>query len=43
VLDAGEIVEFDKPKVLLAKVGGAFQEMCRKSTDWPQLLASIEC
>jgi ABC-type multidrug transport system fused ATPase/permease subunit len=42
VLDAGEIVEFDKPKVLLAKVGGAFREMCRKSADWPQLFASIE-
>ncbi|KAG1845953.1 pleiotropic drug resistance ABC transporter [Suillus tomentosus] len=42
VLDAGEIVEFDEPKVLLAKVGGAFREMCRKSADWPQLFASME-
>ncbi|KAG2044379.1 P-loop containing nucleoside triphosphate hydrolase protein [Suillus americanus] len=42
VLDAGEIVEFDKPKVLLTKVGGAFREMCRKSADWPQLFASME-
>lgn len=42
VLDAGEIIEFDEPKVLLAKVGGAFREMCRKSADWPQLFASME-
>ncbi|KAG1864676.1 P-loop containing nucleoside triphosphate hydrolase protein [Suillus subalutaceus] len=42
VLDAGEIIEFDKPKILLAKVGGAFREMCRKSADWPQLFASME-
>ncbi|KAG1754951.1 P-loop containing nucleoside triphosphate hydrolase protein [Suillus paluster] len=41
VLDAGEIVEFDEPKVLLAKAGGSFRELCRKSADWPQLFASI--
>ncbi|KAF8641091.1 hypothetical protein AX17_000734 [Amanita inopinata Kibby_2008] len=35
VLDDGQIVEFDKPRVLLAKEGGAFREMCLKSTDWP--------
>jgi len=38
VLDAGEIVEFGEPKALLAKDGGVFQEMCRKSADWPQLI-----
>jgi len=35
VLDGGQIVEFDEPKVLLGKEGGAFREMCRKSVDWP--------
>ena len=37
VLDDGEIVEFDEPKILLGKEGGAFREMCRKSADWPIL------
>ncbi|KAG2097982.1 P-loop containing nucleoside triphosphate hydrolase protein [Suillus discolor] len=41
-LDAGEIIEFDEPKVLLAKVEGAFREMRRKSADWPQLFASMK-
>ncbi len=35
VLDEGKIVEFDEPKVLLVREGGAFREMCRKSADWP--------
>ncbi|KIJ66220.1 hypothetical protein HYDPIDRAFT_26589 [Hydnomerulius pinastri MD-312] len=40
VLDTGEITEFGPPKELLAKSGGAFREMCRRSADWP-LFASI--
>lgn len=39
VLDDGEIVEFGEPTALLAKAGGAFREMCRKSADWSQLFA----
>ncbi|KIL71527.1 hypothetical protein M378DRAFT_182928 [Amanita muscaria Koide BX008] len=35
VLDGGQVVEFDEPKVLLRKEGGAFREMCLKSVDWP--------
>ena len=35
VLDGGQIIEFDEPKVLLGMEGGAFREMCRKSVDWP--------
>ncbi|KAG1834405.1 P-loop containing nucleoside triphosphate hydrolase protein [Suillus variegatus] len=41
IIDYDRIL-FDEPKVLLAKVGGAFREMCRKSADWPQLFASME-
>jgi ABC-type multidrug transport system fused ATPase/permease subunit len=40
VLDAGQIVEFDDPRVLLMKPGGMFREMCKKSADWP-LFASL--
>jgi ABC-type multidrug transport system fused ATPase/permease subunit len=40
VLDAGQIAEFDEPRVLLMKPGGMFREMCKKSADWP-LFASL--
>jgi ABC-type multidrug transport system fused ATPase/permease subunit len=40
VLDAGQIAEFDEPRVLLAKPGGMFREMCKKSADWP-IFASL--
>ncbi|KAJ7170194.1 pleiotropic drug resistance ABC transporter [Mycena filopes] len=39
VLDNGELLEFDSPKALLSKSGGAFREMCRKSPDWPLFAA----
>ncbi|KAJ7492339.1 P-loop containing nucleoside triphosphate hydrolase protein [Mycena latifolia] len=39
VLDDGELQEFDSPKALLQKTGGAFREMCRKSPDWPLFAA----
>ncbi|KAM6498749.1 P-loop containing nucleoside triphosphate hydrolase protein, partial [Amanita muscaria] len=35
VLDGGQIIEFDEPKVLLRREGGVFREMCLKSVDWP--------
>ncbi|KAF8236776.1 pleiotropic drug resistance ABC transporter [Tricholoma matsutake] len=35
VLDDGEMIEFDTPRVLLNIPQGAFREMCRKSADWP--------
>lgn len=41
VLDGGQILEFDEPKVLLRKPGGPFREMCRKSVDWPRLARLI--
>ncbi|KAJ3535367.1 hypothetical protein NMY22_g6525 [Coprinellus aureogranulatus] len=34
VLSDGEIAEFDTPAALLQKEGGAFQAICRQSTDW---------
>lgn len=34
VLSDGEIVEFDTPEALLQKEGGAFQGICRQSSDW---------
>jgi len=40
VLDAGQIAEFDDPRVLLRKPGGMFREMCKKSADWP-IFASL--
>ncbi|KAJ7631233.1 P-loop containing nucleoside triphosphate hydrolase protein [Roridomyces roridus] len=40
VLDDGELLEFGTPKMLLQK-GGAFREMCRKSTDWPLFAAVL--
>ncbi|KAJ7675323.1 P-loop containing nucleoside triphosphate hydrolase protein [Mycena rosella] len=41
VLDDGELQEFDSPRVLLQKTGGAFREMCRKSPDWPLFAAVV--
>jgi len=41
VLDAGQIVEFDDPRVLLMKPGGMFREMCKKSADWPLFTSLI--
>ncbi|KAJ3517873.1 hypothetical protein NLJ89_g222 [Agrocybe chaxingu] len=35
VLDAGKIVEFDTPQILINARGGVFRGMCRKSADWP--------
>jgi ABC-type multidrug transport system fused ATPase/permease subunit len=40
VLDVGQIVEFDSPRVLLTKTNGVFRDMCKKSADWP-LFASL--
>lgn len=40
VLGNGDILEFDTPRALIRKSGGAFREMCRASADWP-LLQSI--
>ncbi|KDQ63255.1 hypothetical protein JAAARDRAFT_29273 [Jaapia argillacea MUCL 33604] len=40
VLGGGEILEYDTPKALIDKPGGAFREMCRRSADWPILLGS---
>lgn len=40
VLGNGDILEFDTPRELIRKSGGAFREMCRASADWP-LLQSI--
>lgn len=40
VLDDGAVIEFGKPRALLATPGGAFREMCRRSADWP-LFASM--
>jgi ABC-type multidrug transport system fused ATPase/permease subunit len=37
VLGAGEILEFDTPRTLLQKQGGAFAKMCRASADWRTL------
>lgn len=42
VLDDGGILEFGSPKALLAKSGGTFREMCRKSPDWPLFAAISE-
>ncbi|KAF9531878.1 pleiotropic drug resistance ABC transporter [Crepidotus variabilis] len=39
VLDQGKIVEFDTPSRLLAKKGGSFREMCRKSADWSYFMS----
>ena len=41
VLGHGEILEFDTPRNLFGKEGGAFREMCRASADWSILHASI--
>lgn len=37
VLDQGNIVEYDSPRALLLKEGGAFRAMCEKSADWDEL------
>ncbi|KAH8835549.1 P-loop containing nucleoside triphosphate hydrolase protein [Flagelloscypha sp. PMI_526] len=42
VLSDGDIVEFDTPQTLLAKPGGVFREMCKKSADWTILKRGIQ-
>ncbi|PFH52248.1 hypothetical protein AMATHDRAFT_2254 [Amanita thiersii Skay4041] len=42
VLDDGQIAEFDTPRALLWKEGGAFNVMCRKSADWPSFARMTE-
>ncbi|KZV63837.1 P-loop containing nucleoside triphosphate hydrolase protein [Peniophora sp. CONT] len=42
VLDAGRIVEFDSPKVLLKKNGGFFKSLVEESSDKEALYALVE-
>ncbi|CAE6340042.1 unnamed protein product [Rhizoctonia solani] len=42
VLDAGQVVEFDRPKKLLENPNGAFHEMCRKSGDYEYLINTLQ-
>lgn len=39
VLDSGSVLEYDTPKNLLRKDGGAFRKMCEQSADWSELKA----
>ncbi|KAG0301825.1 hypothetical protein BGZ98_008023 [Dissophora globulifera] len=42
VMNAGEVVEFDKPYKLMTKEDGVFRSMCERSTDFETLLAIAE-
>ncbi|KAI5120846.1 hypothetical protein M0805_007033 [Coniferiporia weirii] len=40
--EGGRIIEFDTPRSLINKQGGAFREMCKRSADWEELRKIIE-
>jgi ABC-type multidrug transport system ATPase subunit len=40
--EGGRILEYDTPKKLFYKLGGAFREMCRHSADWNELKQIID-
>ncbi|KAF8933797.1 hypothetical protein BGZ47_010698 [Haplosporangium gracile] len=42
VMNAGEVVEFDKPLVLMKKEDGLFRSMCERSTELDALMAIAE-
>lgn len=37
VLDHGVVAEYDTPRNLLQKEGGAFRAMCEQAADWDEL------
>ncbi|TDL28100.1 P-loop containing nucleoside triphosphate hydrolase protein [Rickenella mellea] len=37
----GKVLEFDSPKILLAKPNGVFREMCKCSADWDVLASTV--
>ncbi|KAL8277960.1 hypothetical protein RQP46_009592 [Phenoliferia psychrophenolica] len=40
-LEQGELLEFDTPRNLLLKEGGAFRKMCEQSSDWAELKSVV--
>ncbi|KAL8290163.1 hypothetical protein RQP46_003102 [Phenoliferia psychrophenolica] len=40
-LEQGQLLEFDTPRNLLLKEGGAFRKMCEQSSDWAELKSVV--
>ncbi|CAG8832416.1 34117_t:CDS:2, partial [Racocetra persica] len=38
VMDAGNVVEFDSPYILMQKLDGLFREMCERSGEFAELM-----